>query len=170
MPRLNSVHSVITMMADYNVWANERITAFCTRHPAQIIEQNTGGSFPSLKRTLLHIWDAELIWIHRLRGESLTRFPSDTWSGTPAALYDGMLNTSRDLNLLVHHLSGDELEGKLNYTTMTYGPQTSTRPEMLMHVFNHSTYHRGQCITMARALGLQDVPPTDLILYLRNNS
>ena len=39
--------------------------------------------------------------------------------------------------------------------------------EMLMHLFNHQTYHRGQLITMLRQTGETNIPNTDLIAYLR---
>jgi len=39
--------------------------------------------------------------------------------------------------------------------------------EILSHVFNHSTYHRGQLVTLFRQVGFTDVTSTDLLLYYR---
>ncbi len=34
-----------------------------------------------------------------------------------------------------------------------------------LHVFNHSTYHRGQIVTIGRGLGYKDAPMTDYNFY-----
>ncbi|MBS1734314.1 MAG: DNA polymerase, partial [Bacteroidetes bacterium] len=39
--------------------------------------------------------------------------------------------------------------------------------EVLHHIFNHATYHRGQLVTMLRQVGVKDIPGTDLVLFLR---
>jgi uncharacterized damage-inducible protein DinB len=41
------------------------------------------------------------------------------------------------------------------------------RSEMIHHCMNHSTYHRGQIITMGKQLNLSKAPSTDLIFYYR---
>ena len=40
--------------------------------------------------------------------------------------------------------------------------------EMLLHLFNHQTFHRGQLITMMRQNGIEKIPPTDFIVFSRN--
>jgi uncharacterized damage-inducible protein DinB len=42
--------------------------------------------------------------------------------------------------------------------------------EVLQHAFNHSTYHRGQVITMGRQLGFEDGVMTDFYEYLKVKS
>jgi len=39
--------------------------------------------------------------------------------------------------------------------------------QMLQHVFNHATYHRGQLVTMLRQLGQDKIPDTDFYTYCR---
>jgi uncharacterized damage-inducible protein DinB len=39
--------------------------------------------------------------------------------------------------------------------------------QVLLHMFNHSTYHRGQLVTMLRQLGVQKLPSTDFIVWSR---
>ncbi|MGI8581133.1 MAG: DinB family protein [Chitinophagaceae bacterium] len=40
--------------------------------------------------------------------------------------------------------------------------------EMLLHLFNHQTFHRGQIVTMFRQLGFDKIPPTDFIVFSRS--
>ncbi len=39
--------------------------------------------------------------------------------------------------------------------------------ETVMHVINHSTYHRGQLVTMMRTLGVKTIPQTDFSVFAR---
>ena len=39
--------------------------------------------------------------------------------------------------------------------------------QMLLHVFNHGTYHRGQLVNMLRQLGVSRIPATDFALWSR---
>jgi len=39
--------------------------------------------------------------------------------------------------------------------------------ETVMHVMNHSTYHRGQLVTMMRTLGIKTIPQTDFMVFIR---
>jgi uncharacterized damage-inducible protein DinB len=38
---------------------------------------------------------------------------------------------------------------------------------LLLHIFNHNTYHNGQLVTMLRALGVDKIPSTDFIAWTR---
>jgi uncharacterized damage-inducible protein DinB len=77
------------------------------------------------------------------------------------------MSSSEEYHIYTKGLDDDALEQEFSYETITSGLQRSRRFEVLLHVYNHSTYHRGQCITMARAVGLDLVPATDLIRFLR---
>jgi uncharacterized damage-inducible protein DinB len=39
--------------------------------------------------------------------------------------------------------------------------------QMLLHVFNHGTYHRGQLVNMLRQLAVEKIPQTDFIVFSR---
>ena len=41
--------------------------------------------------------------------------------------------------------------------------------EVLLHLFNHQTYHRGQLATIFRQLGFEKIPPTDFIVFSRTS-
>ena len=163
----DSLSTPVRLMSEYNHWANQQFIEYFRNQKTEQIEAFVAGSFPSIRKTLMHIWDAQHIWYLRLFGTSPTRFLSDTWNGRFDELCAGLIKSSQDFVELVHNNDTAMLQEVVNYTTMAYGPQSSRRYEILLHVFNHSMYHRGQCVTMARALGLSDIPGTDLIKYLR---
>ena len=54
-----------------------------------------------------------------------------------------------------------------DYTLLSQQPGSSPFWQMLQHVVNHASYHRGQVTTMLRQLGREPVG-TDLMLYYRS--
>lgn len=162
-----TVREPVLLMARYNLWANDQFITYCRKQNSILIEQPIPGSFPSIQKTLTHIWDAQHIWFRRLQGESPTAFLSSSWSGPLEQMYDGLFKSSEDLAEFVRGLALYEFQEVVKYTTLSSGPQSSRRYEILLHIFNHSMYHRGQVVTMARTLGMEGIPSTDLIRYLR---
>ena len=59
------------------------------------------------------------------------------------------------------------LTEQIDYKTMKGDAYSNTAEEILVHVINHGTFHRGQVITMLRELGFTQFPSTDLITFLR---
>ena len=60
----------------------------------------------------------------------------------------------------------NELDRTLTYKN-SKGIQFSSYSETILHCINHSTYHRGQIITMLRQLGQNNLLSTDYITYCR---
>lgn len=153
----------------YNLWANQTIVAYVSRCSDTQFEQDNGSSFPSLRKTILHICDAEVLWMNRLEGVSLSQFPSANFNGSNAEMLSMLVAASTDFLTKVCALTAKTLETKLTYTTISYGQTSQTQYNMVHHCMNHSTFHRGQIITFLRQLGFTDLPHLDFMLYLMNN-
>jgi uncharacterized damage-inducible protein DinB len=157
----------ITEYAAFNTWANERLCEVAAKLNDEQMNQEINSSFSSIKKTLLHIWDAQLIWIKRLEGVSLSSFPSQSFTGSDADLIAGILETSKQLQALAESFDEDALNMVRKYSTLKGGIVTSATYQVLSHVINHSTYHRGQLVTMLRQAGVTEIPSTDLIYFYR---
>ena len=153
--------------AAFNVWATERICSVASALNDEQLEKEIISSFPSIRKTLLHLWDAQLVWINRLEGVSLKAFPSETFSGANAEVIEGLMNTSKRLKELTDGYDKEKLRSIKKYATFQGGIVTSSVYQVLAHVFNHSTYHRGQLVTMFRQIGVTGIPKLDLIFYYR---
>ena len=152
---------------DYNFWANRRLTAIFKDLPEEKTDQFVESSYPSAKKTILHIWDAEVIWLKRLHGEHIDHFPSINFSGSNMEAVNGLLKTSQDFKSFVGEQE-DEFFGKtLSFSNTRGDNYLHSVVGMIHHCMNHSTYHRGQLVMMARQLGLKSLPSTDMITYLR---
>ena len=68
-------HQIRSTFSVCNLWANQKLAGLFTCLDEAAANKTIVNSFPSVKRTFLHIWDAGLIWLNRLRGLYLTGFP-----------------------------------------------------------------------------------------------
>ena len=60
----------IDQLYRYNQWANAAVLKTVATLSAEQFDQKLGGSFPSVRETLVHIMGAEWIWLKRWKGVS----------------------------------------------------------------------------------------------------
>jgi uncharacterized damage-inducible protein DinB len=69
----------------------------------------------------------------------------------------------------VHGLSEERLAETLSYETTSGAPQSQPLHDVLAHLFNHQTHHRGQAHHLVgQALGKDKAPVLDLLAYQRS--
>jgi uncharacterized damage-inducible protein DinB len=130
--------------------------------------QQTPSSFDSLFKTILHMWDAESVWWQRMRNHEHVIIPSQTFDPGMKDACNGLLHQSMQWEKFVDEQLTDEvLNSKLYYQNARGEQFAQPVHEVVLHVFNHGTYHRGQLITMMRQLGETNPPPTDYIYFTR---
>lgn len=151
----------------YTVWATTKLSQILENADESLLKKETPSSFNTIEKTILHIWDADLVWRKRLQGESLKEWPSKGFSGDKSALLVGWLQNATDLKNHVASKGPEYLQSQVNYKSMAEQSYSNTVEEIIFHVVNHGTFHRGQIVTMLRANGFTDVSSTDLITYLR---
>ena len=110
---------IYTSYARYNRWANSRMVDLFSALPAEMVEQPIVSSFPSVKLTFLHIWDAELIWLKRLQGISVLEFPSKQFKGNSVEVFEKMLENSGDFARFVEDQPAEFFEQELTFTTIS---------------------------------------------------
>lgn len=159
---------LLKQLAAYNVWANQRITDTILSLPEEKQKAEIVSSFNSLHTTILHIWDAESIWWQRMKLHERFVRPSDNAKGTTRDVINGLLSQSKLWEGWVSNASELSLDHVFQYYNNKKEPVKMHIYQMILHVFNHSTYHRGQLITMLRQLGIEKLPPTDFALWVRN--
>jgi uncharacterized damage-inducible protein DinB len=150
----------------YNRWANRRIRAAAAALSAAERQRDLGSSFPSVQATLTHVLGAEWIWLERWNGRSPAGFPADWDLADWAALERRWDDVERAQASFVGDLSEADLLRPVDYRTIDGTPYAAPLGQLLRHVVNHSTYHRGQVVTMLRQLG-RPAPDTDLVVYHR---
>ena len=156
----------IRSLYDYNRWANARVIEVLNNLGKDKITKHIESSYPSLLQTFAHIVAAEWVWLQRWNGESPTTFPS--WS--VSAEYDDVRTNLSEIEskreVLLSSLGESDLETFIDYKLLSGAEHRERFADLLIHVVNHSTYHRGQLTTMIRQAGGEPVA-TDYIAYKR---
>lgn len=153
---------------DFNSWANHRILDACGTLTDEQFTRDLGSSYRSVRDTLVHIMGGERFWLERFRGRSPSAVPSIEPLPDLASVRERWAGVERELQEFVTTRSAEDLERVLHYRTTEGNPNSQPLWQMMQHLVNHSSYHRGQVTTMLRQLGVAPVA-TDLILYYREH-
>jgi len=159
-------HNIVDHLS-YNLWANERIGHLLMAQDDKVLYAEQKSSFTSLAKTVLHLWDAEMVWFSRVQGNSPSEWPSKKFSGGKPEMLKGWINTSTDLLQWVKEKNVEFLREPISYKSMKGDKYENTMEEILFHLINHGTYHRGQIITLLREVGVNQLVSTDLITWFR---
>ncbi|RAI98650.1 putative damage-inducible protein DinB [Chitinophaga skermanii] len=149
--------------AIYNAWANERLIEWLTSKPKACFDEEVASSFNTIKKTFQHIVDTQQFWLEVLQ----VRNEKINFGNTEDAyeLFDYIIEQSNELRDYILTLDDEALCEPVSFTT-PWVSGTQSRFEYIMHVMNHSTYHRGQIITMGHHIDLHDAPMSDYGFYL----
>lgn len=158
---------ILQQYAAFNLWANQKITEPISQLPEEKITAEIISSFPSIYKTVLHLLDAESLWWQRLKLQEHVERPSDTFAGNFAALQKRLLEQSTLYNDWVSKATEAQLQHVFAYFREKEQFKLQVG-QMLLHLFNHNSYHRGQLVTMLRQSGVTKIPPTDFNAYLRS--
>lgn len=150
----------------YDRWANRRVLDACAALPDEAVRRDMDSSFPSVLATLEHVLSSEWIWLERWNGRSPLAAP-DAWDlSTLVRIREEWARVENAQAAFLRSLTDDGLSDPVEYRN-TRGQQfTAPLGQLMRHMVNHSTYHRGQIATMLRQLG-HAPPATDLVLYHR---
>jgi uncharacterized damage-inducible protein DinB len=147
---------------EFNYWArNRQFQACATLAPEQFLRP-LGGSFPSVRDTLVHLLAVEWIWLERWRGKSPTKqdvaeFAAEKFP-TLESIRERWKLIEQGVRDYLRDLTAQGLSTPLTYTNLQGQAWTYPLWRVLFHVVNHQTYHRGQITTLLRQLGAPAVP------------
>lgn len=152
----------------YNAWADNRIFEALAPLPDEQYLQDLKNSHGGIHTTLIHLVGAEKVWLERFHGDPqpfLTQNPPQSLIELKVVWEKVGYDTAKWL--------GTMTEKKLNetFTMKTQAGDAFTHVywQAFQHLVNHSSYHRGQIVTMLRQLGVKP-PSTDLILFYRETA
>lgn len=151
----------------YNRWANALLLDLVTTLPVTQQQQEITSSFPGLMKTFLHLLDAESIWWQRVKLQENVSFPSQTFTGSFNDLARMIRKQDEQWLQWVTNVPESMFAHEFIYQNTKKESFKQATFQMLLHLFNHGTYHRGQIVTMLRQLGITKIPATDYIIFTR---
>lgn len=158
---------LLAQFAAYNIWASQKILEAINALPEEKQKEEIPSSFSSLYRTVLHMWDAESAWWQRMKLHERIIVPSENFSGSMRDVVNGLAVQSQLWKDWVDNATDMALEHVFQYYNNKKELFKQPTWQMILHVFNHGTYHRGQLINMLRQLGVDKLPQTDFIIWSR---
>jgi uncharacterized damage-inducible protein DinB len=166
----------IQLLYEYDRWANNRVLHAVSALTVEEFTRDLGGSFRSVRDTLVHIVGSEWGWLTYWKEASpSSAFLTDLWTRE-----DAIFNSSAFPDLAAVQLKWAEVERELvefvnrvtNESLERMLPVRETQiglAHLLQHLANHSTYHRGQVTLMLRQLATKP-PATDFAMFLMEDS
>ena len=150
-----SITKLISNYTTYNEWANNKIIDWLKNIDTAMLYKQTPSSFNTIDYTLQHILSAQKFWLTFISGEDISTF---NW-GVRELEIENLLTeleiVSAQMKNKFSAFTEEELNDKLELH-VRWVKNNLCRYEYIMHVINHSTYHRGQIVTMAHSLGIKD--------------
>ena len=159
--------SYFEQLADYNIWANDLMHSWFDQISEYQWNQHISSSFNSIGLTAIHTVGAEKIWLERLEKVPTPVWIPNTFVGTKQELIKEWKSASMGLKHFISNFDETRLNEVLHFTRINGDKQSSKFYQIFAHVMNHSTYHRGQIVTMLRQVGFTDVASTDMVGYFR---
>jgi uncharacterized damage-inducible protein DinB len=154
-------------MLDYHYWARDRLLDALEPLTPDQLNRDLGSSFKSIRETLVHTYAAEWAWHARWLGNSPTALlPADQFPDV-AAVRRVWSQHERNMRAFLDGLGEDGVSRVFEYKLLSGQAGASPLWQMLQHVVNHASYHRGQVTTMLRQLGAKPAKPMDMIAYYR---
>lgn len=153
-------------LLDYHYWARDIILDAVTELPRDKFLTPVESSFKSVRDTVAHIYAADLVWYKRWIGTSSSLIPYDQFPDA-TSIRTAWKDLEAEVRQFVANLGETGVNRTFDYKLLSGAPDTAPFWEMLVHVVNHATYHRGQVTTLLRQLGAPPPKPTDMIAFFR---
>ena len=161
--------SYIRELYSYNAWANRRVLDACSALSGDQLKQQVGGSFGSLRNALAHIIDVEWLYLERWHGRAPANLPKAELYEDFRALRERYEAVKQDFEKSIRAVSDADLNRIAEFKNTKGTPYRHPLWEMLVHLVNHSTYHRGQVAVLLRGIGAKP-QATDMIAFFRERS
>jgi len=154
----------------YMLWADRLTLAAVRQVKPEDLTRDAGISFGSVLGTLAHMVISQRLWLSRFLGNPLTSLPRlDEYPDLPSWIA-GWEESASQIEAFLAGLSDEQLATPLTWASLPDGAVHSLQLwQAVMHMVNHTTYHRGQVVSLLRQMGYS-VPHTDLIVFFSERS
>lgn len=157
---------LLLQYAEYNAWANRLYIDVLSQLSEKQLDMAMVSSFPSIRKTVAHMWSAEDIWLQRLLLTEQTVWAEANFRGDFAEMLARWKSISATLCDFVSKQFADaSFQHIMQYNNLKGEPVKLPVYIALMQAFNHASYHRGQLITMLRQAGVTRLPASDFHIF-----
>ena len=155
----------IRQLSKYGDWANRLLLGAAAPLSDALLDQPFEMGPGSLRRTLIHIYNGEHVWLSRWQRTDIG-WPPEVEAVSVAELGERFSVTQCDRDEFLEKCREEELAKMQRYWDSKGGLYFATLGDMLFQGVNHSTHHRAQAVNMLRRLGA-GVVELDYMMWLR---
>jgi uncharacterized damage-inducible protein DinB len=148
----------------YMLWADRNTLRAVREVSPEHLKRDAGSSFGSLFGTMVHILGSQRRWLARFSGHAPAHIPTTEDFPDLLSWIHSWEETASEVEAFLAALTDEQLAGPLTWVDSEGA--TVSRPlwQPVLHLVNHTSYHRGQIVSLLRQMGYQ-APSTDLIRY-----
>jgi uncharacterized damage-inducible protein DinB len=154
-------------LLDYHYWARDRLLEAIAPLAPEQFNRDTGSSFKSIRETVVHTYAAEWAWHARWQGNSPTALLASDEFPDVAAVRAAWTALEAKMRVFLDDLGESGITRVFDYKLLSGQAGATPFWQMLQHVVNHASYHRGQVTTMLRQIGAQPGKSMDMIAFYR---
>ncbi len=158
--------SDILTLFEYDGWATSLTLESVSSLSEGKYQEDLKSSHGGIHGTLVHIYSANMIWLGRWKGSSLSAHLDPGEIPTLESLKIRWKDYRNVLNGYITTLTEAKLQAALPYNDLKGNHHAEPLYQQMLQIINHASYHRGQIVTMLRQLGSKP-QATDLILFYR---
>ena len=152
----------------YSAWSSRRLVEAAAQLPFEQLTRDFGTADKSVLGTLVHVFAADRIWFARVDGIVPTTFISDADYHLPV-LQNEWPPVHEKWRGWAAGLTDEAAAADLSYADMRGNRWQQPLWQVVLHVVNHGTHHRGQAAGFLRSMG-QAPPPIDMTVFYRTRA
>ena len=156
----------VRRLFDYGSWANRRLVRAAATLATDDFKRELSGSHGGVRGTLTHIMGAEWIWLERFKGVSPTHALDEGEFQNVLQLRERWKAIEAHRDAWFESVRERDLVEILRYRTLDGKPYGAPLWQLVQHLVNHGSYHRGAVSHMLRHFGGKP-PATDLLFWDR---
>jgi uncharacterized damage-inducible protein DinB len=147
-----------TELFDYMFWADRMMVAAASSLSAEEYYKARGMSLGSIHNLLVHLMAAEWLWLERWRGNSPKRVENQDDHPTREALEARWPQVHAELLEFMGQQNAESLAKPLSFKSTAGEASTIRLGQLMIHLVDHGSYHRGQLNSLIKQAGGQPAP------------
>lgn len=152
-------------LAEFSNWADNHVINWLTQITDEQWNQTAISSFESIRDTAVHIVSAKKIWLDFWTDAPNPVYLSLEFKGTRIELIDIWKPISAELKSFIEIYPVENYANEIGVKKPNGELSTMEFRKTFPHMINHSTYHRGQLVTLLRQSGFSNLSNTDLFTF-----
>lgn len=153
-------------LLEYTVWANHRVLRPVATLTVAEFKRDLGSSHGGVRGTLTHMVSTEWVWLERWKGVSPRSRMDESEFRDVLAIRDRWTSIEKHREAWFQELRPSDVAEVVRYKSRDLSYEAPLW-QLVQHVVNHATYHRGQITTMLRLLNARAVN-TDMVYWDRD--